>query len=83
MEGSEQTLKCELLLIAAGFRPLGLYSPPPLAWAHPVPACRLRQGDTRPAYPGVFTAGDMHWGQSLVVWAIQEGRAAAGRWTNS
>ena len=25
----------------------------------------------------VFTAGDMHRGQSLVVWAIQEGRAAA------
>lgn len=27
--------------------------------------------------PGVFTAGDMCRGQSLVVWAIQEGRAAA------
>ena len=27
--------------------------------------------------PGVFTAGDMTRGQSLVVWAIQEGRAAA------
>ena len=27
--------------------------------------------------PGVFTAGDMHRGQSLVVWAISEGREAA------
>ena len=27
--------------------------------------------------PGVFTAGDMHRGQSLVVWAIHEGRGAA------
>jgi glutamate synthase (NADPH) small chain len=27
--------------------------------------------------PGIFTAGDMHRGQSLVVWAIQEGRRAA------
>ncbi len=27
--------------------------------------------------PGIFTAGDMHRGQSLVVWAISEGRAAA------
>ena len=27
--------------------------------------------------PGVFTAGDMHRGQSLVVWAIREGREAA------
>ena len=25
----------------------------------------------------IFTAGDMHRGQSLVVWAIAEGRAAA------
>ena len=27
--------------------------------------------------PGIFTAGDMHRGQSLVVWAIREGRNAA------
>ena len=27
--------------------------------------------------PGVFTAGDMQRGQSLVVWAIAEGRSAA------
>ncbi|HOM70951.1 MAG TPA: glutamate synthase subunit beta [Armatimonadota bacterium] len=27
--------------------------------------------------PGIFTAGDMRRGQSLVVWAIREGRAAA------
>ena len=27
--------------------------------------------------PGVFTAGDMARGQSLVVWAIYEGREAA------
>ena len=27
--------------------------------------------------PKVFTAGDMHRGQSLVVWAIREGREAA------
>ncbi len=29
--------------------------------------------------PGVFSAGDMHRGQSLVVWAIHEGRAAASQ----
>ena len=28
--------------------------------------------------PGVFVAGDMGRGQSLIVWAIAEGRAAAG-----
>ena len=27
--------------------------------------------------PGVFTAGDMGRGQSLIVWAIAEGRSAA------
>ena len=27
--------------------------------------------------PGIFAAGDMHRGQSLVVWAIREGRKAA------
>ena len=27
--------------------------------------------------PGVFTAGDMTRGQSLIVWAIAEGRSAA------
>ena len=27
--------------------------------------------------PGVFAAGDLRRGQSLVVWAIQEGRQAA------
>ncbi len=27
--------------------------------------------------PGVFSAGDMRRGQSLVVWAINEGRGAA------
>jgi glutamate synthase (NADPH/NADH) small chain len=27
--------------------------------------------------PGIFAAGDMRRGQSLVVWAIEEGRAAA------
>jgi glutamate synthase (NADPH/NADH) small chain len=29
--------------------------------------------------PGVFAAGDMRRGQSLVVWAIAEGREAAKR----
>jgi glutamate synthase (NADPH) small chain len=36
-----------------------------------------RDGTTRPACPGVFVAGDAGRGQSLIVWAIAEGRAAA------
>ncbi len=31
--------------------------------------------------PGVFAAGDMRRGQSLVVWAIAEGRKTAPAWT--
>ena len=38
---------------------------------------RRRRATRRPASPGVFAAGDMSRGQSLVVWAIEEGRAAA------
>ena len=34
-------------------------------------------GDKMTSVPGVFAAGDMARGQSLIVWAIQEGRAAA------
>jgi glutamate synthase (NADPH/NADH) small chain len=33
--------------------------------------------DQRTSVPGVFAAGDMRRGQSLVVWAIAEGREAA------
>jgi len=34
-------------------------------------------GDAMTSIPGVFAAGDMRRGQSLVVWAIHEGRNAA------
>jgi glutamate synthase (NADPH/NADH) small chain len=33
--------------------------------------------DYMSSIPGVFAAGDMRRGQSLVVWAISEGRKAA------
>ena len=35
------------------------------------------EGSYGAGLPGLFAAGDMRRGQSLVVWAIQEGRAAA------
>ena len=84
VEGSEQTLKCELLLIAAGF--LGPQDYVPAAFGverTPVPACRLRQGDTRPAYPGCLRreicTGDSPW------WYGPSRRAGPppGRWMNS
>ncbi|MBF4573601.1 glutamate synthase subunit beta [Herbiconiux sp. VKM Ac-1786] len=36
-----------------------------------------RAGDYQSTHPGVFVAGDAGRGQSLIVWAIAEGRAAA------
>ncbi|MGH9078390.1 MAG: glutamate synthase, partial [Acidimicrobiales bacterium] len=36
-----------------------------------------RQPDGTTAVPGVFVCGDMGRGQSLIVWAIAEGRTAA------
>jgi glutamate synthase (NADPH/NADH) small chain len=38
---------------------------------------RTPAGAYQTSLPGVFSAGDMRRGQSLVVWAIHEGRAAA------
>jgi len=38
---------------------------------------RARYGDFATTVPGTFTAGDARRGQSLVVWAIREGRGAA------
>jgi glutamate synthase (NADPH) small chain len=38
----------------------------------------VRDGEFMSTVPGVFVAGDIGRGQSLIVWAIAEGRAAAG-----
>ncbi len=76
--GSEFEVECDLLLLAMGF--LGPEQPGMVellgvrltergnVWAD---GCKMT------SVPGVFTAGDMTRGQSLIVWAIAEGRAAA------
>ncbi len=76
--GSEETLPCELCLIAAGF--LGCQSY--VAEAFGVELDQRTNVKTAPNchrtnVEKVFTAGDMHIGQSLVVRAIREGRDAA------
>ncbi len=76
--GSEFTLDCDLVLLAMGF--LGPERPGMLADL----GVRLTERgnvwrDERwmTSVPGVFTCGDMQRGQSLIVWAIAEGRSAA------
>jgi len=77
--GSEFEIKTDLVLLAMGF-------------VHPIRSGMLEQlglkldvrgnvaantANYRTSNPKVFTAGDMRRGQSLVVWAIREGRQAA------
>ena len=76
--GSEKTLPAEIVLIAAGF----LGSQKYVTDAFKVELNERTNVKTAPdAYEtsvkNVFVAGDMHRGQSLVVWAIREGREAA------
>ncbi len=82
IEGSERFWPADLVLLAAGFlgpeldltRGLGLETQRPRSNWETFKA-------TVPEYStnveGVFAAGDCRRGQSLVVWAIQEGRGAA------
>lgn len=78
IEGSEEILPCELCLIAAGFLGTQGY----IAEAFGVELngrsnVNTDNGKFRTNVEKVFTAGDMHIGQSLVVRAIHEGRDAA------
>jgi glutamate synthase (NADPH/NADH) small chain len=76
IEGTEKTWPCDLALLALGF-------------TGPESTLSEQLGvkvDSRSNYigneyqtniPHIFTAGDMRRGQSLIVWAISEGREAA------
>ena len=76
--GSEAELPCELLLIAAGFLGPQDYLPQALGLERTSRSCvATPAGSYATSASGVFAAGDMHRGQSLVVWAIREGREAA------
>lgn len=78
VEGSEKVIDAELVLIAAGFLGSQLYVTEAFqVKVNPRTNVDTREGGYETNVPGIFTAGDMHRGQSLVVWAIQEGRQAA------
>ncbi len=77
VEGTERELQADLVLLAMGF-------------VHPEQdgivaqlGCELdargnvQAGTYATSVPGVFAAGDARRGQSLIVWAINEGRQAA------
>jgi len=76
--GSEERWPARLVLLAMGF--LGPESTLPTAFGLEQDArtnVRAEFGKFATNVPGVFAAGDMRRGQSLVVWAIKEGRGAA------
>lgn len=78
VEGSEWTVKADLVLIAAGFLGSQKYVTDAFkVELNPRTNVATAPGKYASSVPKVFTAGDMHRGQSLVVWAIREGREAA------
>ena len=78
IEGSEKIHDCELAILALGF------TGPESNLADKLGVITDNRGNYKADYgkyqtniPKVFTAGDMRRGQSLIVWAISEGREAA------
>jgi glutamate synthase (NADPH/NADH) small chain len=75
--GSEFQVACDLVLLAMGF------TGPALSVVNGVDVARDARGnfltdrDGRTSIPGLFAAGDNARGQSLVVWAIADGRRVA------
>ena len=78
VEGSERKVSAELVLIAAGFLGSEAYVTGSFGVETDARSNVLTEkGHHRTSRAGIYTAGDMHRGQSLVVWAISEGRGAA------
>ncbi|WP_338332331.1 NAD(P)-dependent oxidoreductase [Acetobacter sp. LMG 32666] len=79
LEGSSFTLEADLVIAALGFDP----EPLPQLWDEPALAAsrwgtlKVDQKSFMTSLPGVFAAGDIVRGASLVVWAIKDGREAA------
>jgi glutamate synthase (NADPH) small chain len=78
VEGTDFELEADLVLLAMGF--VGPEKPGLITDLGVELTNRgnvARDADFQSSVPGVFVAGDMGRGQSLIVWAIAEGRAAA------
>ncbi|MEE8542696.1 MAG: glutamate synthase subunit beta [Gammaproteobacteria bacterium] len=75
---SEQRWEADLVLLAMGFLGPESYVGEALGVALDSSSnYQARHGEYQTTVPGVYAAGDCRRGQSLVVWAINEGRGAA------
>ena len=78
VEGTESEIPADYVFLALGFT-----GPEQSSWLDELGVERdqrsnvVRDVDYMTNVPGVFVAGDMGRGQSLIVWAIAEGRSAA------
>jgi glutamate synthase (NADPH/NADH) small chain len=78
--GTEREIPADLVLVAMGFTgPETDTLAPQLGLPVSDSGAVARQADYTTNEPGVFVAGDAGRGQSLIVWAIAEGRAAAAK----
>jgi glutamate synthase (NADPH) small chain len=76
--GTERTWQADLVLLSMGFRGPEHYVSDPLGMAYDARSnYQAEKGRYQTSVPKVFAAGDCRRGQSLVVWAINEGREAA------
>jgi len=75
--GTERELPCDLALLAVGFlhpQKEGMLAQLGLELDN---QGNVKTEEFQTSIPHIFSAGDMHRGQSLVVWAISEGRECA------
>jgi glutamate synthase (NADPH/NADH) small chain len=78
IEGTEKEWPCELVLLALGFTGSEMTLAEQLGIeADARTNIKASIKDYKTNVPGVFVAGDQRRGQSLIVWAISEGRQAA------
>jgi len=77
-EGSEKIWPCDLALLALGFTGPDKSLPEQLGLELDTRTnIKASVKDYKTNISGIFTAGDMRRGQSLIVWAISEGRQSA------
>ncbi|MBT8321546.1 MAG: glutamate synthase subunit beta, partial [Eudoraea sp.] len=76
--GTEKEWKCEMALLAMGFTGSEMTIADQLGLeTDPRTNIKASAANYKTNIPGVFVAGDQRRGQSLIVWAISEGRQAA------